>query len=143
MIERKADKFGNVFKYYPNEDVWIKEGILQAPQTVEEDVDGLVYPQLYDQITQIENSIKEGLNFQKFKIFAGPNNPYFYYLNSGDGLIEFRQKLNTHGQPLLNVEFNRQSFFRKLRIAPCLGPCGLQGLEGDQGNDGIPAPNEI
>ena len=139
-----SDNLGNVYEYHTKNNCWVRIGILEAPPTVSLQSDGLVTPDIFNKIKQIESLIEQGIDFDKTKIFVGnrPDNPYFYFFHSTDDLIKFQPETLITGQQRLRIEVDRGRLLQKLTRTPCIGPRGLPGPIGDPGKDGKPADNE-
>jgi hypothetical protein len=139
-----ADHLGNVYEYNAEANSWINIGILQTPDIVNEQQDGIITPEIYNQIREIEQLEQQGVDFNKSKLFIGrrPDNPYFYYFHSSDDLVKFSPEVTTEGLKKLRIEFDRARFIQKLARTPCIGPQGRKGIQGPAGQDGVPAEDE-
>jgi hypothetical protein len=84
------DTHGNVWEYNLERNEWIYRGVVPDPETVTETEDGLVPPDLLRKMVLLQELMERGFDFSAFKIANGANPaPYYYYFNSGDGLIDF------------------------------------------------------
>ncbi len=137
------DAFGNIYQFRSAEQTWEYIGIIQAAQTVNATTNGVVPPDVYAKIQQLQNLISSGVAFDKNKIFIGKNNnsPYYYYFYSSNDLITF-EPFKTSGAQKLRIEVNRQKLMQLLTATPCIGPTGLKGPIGNGGRNGIKAPLE-
>lgn len=142
--DQVADNLGNVFQYSSASNCWMRLGILESPPVVTPKNAGIVPPEIYERLKQLEDQVNQGIIFDKTKIYVGdrPDNPYFYYLHSTDDLVKFIPETLITGENQLRVEFDRGRFIQRLTRVPCIGPRGFPGPKGDPGKDGKPAANE-
>ena len=138
------DGSGNVYVYDKPGDSFVELGIMEQPPIVTEQQNGLVDPIIYQRLNYLRQLSQSGVKFEKTKIFIGDvkDNPYFYYLNSTDGTIKFKNELLIDGKKRLRIEVDRAKIIQRLTRIPCIGPNGPKGLRGDNGKNGIPASNE-
>lgn len=142
--DQVADNLGNVFQYSSASNCWMRLGILESPPVVTPQNPGIVPPEIFERLKQLEDQVNQGIVFDKTKIYVGdrPDNPYFYYLHSTDDLVKFIPETLITGENQLRVEFDRGRFIQRLTRVPCIGPRGFPGPKGDSGKDGKPAANE-
>jgi hypothetical protein len=136
--EQIIDSSGNIWEYNAEQDEWIYRGVIEVPDIVTFDQDGLVYPSVYRKMLLIQELMDRGLDFGVFKLDTPGSTPYYYFFYSSDDLIRFYPETGSK----LRIEFDRNRLYQKLLRTCCAGPKGLQGLTGAAGRSGIAAANE-
>ena len=132
------DTNGNVFEYNTEQDEWIYHGIIECPDIVTPDVDGIITPAIYRKLLLIQELIERGVDFGVFKLDTPGDLPYYYFFYSSDDLIRFYPESGSK----LRLELDRHRLYQKLLRTCCAGPKGLQGSQGAAGRAGVPADTE-
>ena len=125
------------YVYNDEDDTWKKFGYVSEIKLVDDENNGLVYPELYEKLELIADLFKDGA-FRNFKLTN--DKPYFYYFYNSDKLISF--KYDNLGNELW-IEINRGSLIRRLvSHLMCVGERGDKGVIGDSGFNGRSAARE-
>jgi len=132
------DGNGNIYEYNAELDEWIYRGIIEIPDIVTLDQDGLVYPAVYRRLELIQELIDRGIDFGFFKLDTPGDIPYYYFFYSPDDLIRFYPETGSR----LRLEVDRNRIYQKLLRSCCAGPKGPAGAKGATGRAGIKASNE-
>ncbi len=132
-----CDKYGTRWKFDSNEDAWIPNGLLTSPLLVSEGTDGLITPEIFNQLIQLRN-FATTVNQPILKILPGTD-AYWYYFRSSDHFIKFRPE----GEDALRLEVDKGRLFQVLMKEICPGPRGPVGPAGPQGQAGLPGPAEL
>jgi hypothetical protein len=139
-----ADIFGNIWEFNTEQQEWVKTRFLQDSDVVTEENDGLITPEIFSFIDDLEDDVNDGVyDWMKLRVNDELNFGYFYYFYSSDRLIKFKPLLDVDGKMKLFIEINKRELHRKLLLRTCVGPKGLKGQDGDDGRTGDPARNEI
>jgi hypothetical protein len=133
------DEVGNVYEFNAEQRCWVRKGVIQSPDIVTEQEDGLVSPPIFEQLQLLSRLKQQGVNFDHFKLDVDTLNPYFYFFHSTDDLIRFIPE----AQNRLRIEIDRPMLMRRLTAECCVGPVGSDGQQGTAGDDGKPVADEI
>ena len=79
-------------------------------------------------------------NFRALRIADNDGN--FYYFKSTDHTIKINYEQSFHKQQL-RFEIDKGVLNRKFKGWYCPGPKGRKGIDGEQGNRGLSAKNEL
>ena len=132
------DGNGNIYEFNAEQSEWIYRGIIEIPDVVTLDQDGLVFPAVYRRLILIQELIERGIDFGLFKLDTPGDLPYYYFFYSPDDLIRFYPETGSR----LRIELDRHRLYQKLLRTCCAGPKGLKGLKGQTGRDGVAADAE-
>jgi len=133
-----CDSYGNRYQYDAGQDAWISRGTIALPDTVSENKDGIITPNIYDQLLKLEAFTKNNPDLRPLKILPG-SDAYWYYFKSSDKLIKFKAE----GENQLRIEVDKARIYQILLKNKCPGPRGPQGDPGDRGPSGrhaVPEP---
>lgn len=134
------DVHGAVWEFQQRERTWIFKGIIAEPELVTTEQPGLIPPSIFRKLSLLRSLKDAGVSFASFKIGAPDSpKPYFYLFNSSDSSIKFKPE--PPGK--LRLEIDRERLYSQLVYRCCPGPRGDKGLDGFDGNDGLPAANEV
>ena len=130
-----SDKYGTIWKYYAETRNWSTIGTLKEIPIVNEKENGLITPEIYNKIKQVNNIQKTpGL-----KLKPGTK-AYWYYFRSSNKTIRFKSETEER----LRIEVDLGRVYQLLyKVGHCPGKTGDDGLKGDAGKDGIQAPDEL
>lgn len=87
--DQVIDAFGNIYEFNAEQNEWVDKGVIPNHQVVTDSVDGLVSPEIYRKLTLLQDLIRRGFDFSKFKLDSPVDNPYYYLFHSSDDLIRF------------------------------------------------------
>ena len=73
------DGNGNIYEFNVEQDEWIYRGIIEIPDVVTLDQDGLVFPAVHRRLTLIQELMDKGLDFGIFKLDTPGDTPYYYF----------------------------------------------------------------
>lgn len=137
--EQVADPDGNIWEYNAETREWFLRGKFDPIPSVSEDENGLVTPDIYRKLLLIQELLDRGVPFDIFKLKSSVENPYFFYFQSSDGLIQFQPEENS----VLRMEIDKNRLAYLLMRRCCVGPKGRVGPQGKRGVDGKKAANEV
>jgi hypothetical protein len=132
------DSNGNIFEYNAEQDEWVYRGVIECPDFVTLDQDGIINPSIYRKLLLIQELMERGIDFGIFKLDTPGDIPYYYFFYSSDDLIRFYPETGSR----LRLELDRNRLYQKLLRSCCAGPKGLAGAQGTAGRAGVPADNE-
>lgn len=87
--DQVIDAFGTIYEFNAEQNEWIDKGVIPSHQVVTDSTDGLVSPEVYRKLTLLQDLIRRGFDFSKFKLDSPVDNPYYYLFHSSDDLIRF------------------------------------------------------
>lgn len=128
----KSDEYGNIYIYDASMNMWIKRGIINSPELVNANSDGLINPRI---VRKLELMEEYNYNKNQFSIQLGDNTDpiNYYYFRSPNNLIKI-----THYDDKLRFEVDRNILDHEIiKLFRIKGPQGLKGPTGDKGRDGI------
>jgi len=131
------DRVGVIWIYDANVNAWIYSGSVGDPNIVNEEEEGLITPEIVEQLDALRDSMDAGVDFGIFKIYPATS-AYWYYLRSNNNTISFTPESENE----LRLEVNKSWLLALLSRMVCPGPRGERGVQGIPGNPGRPARNE-
>ena len=136
--QQVCDVNGVIYQFDASTKAWIRKGYIATPGLVSSTSDGLITPDVYERVKQLQEMVDSGLNFTLFKI-APALDSYWYYLTSHNRTVSFSAE-SPHD---LRLEINRSMLTTLLSRYICAGSRGKQGVKGKTGKSGIPGPPEL
>lgn len=133
-----CDIYGNVWRYSASGNSWIFSGTLGDPAVVTESVDGLITPEIFQQLKYLRQQKDGGINFDSLKI-APATSALWYYLRSNNRTIRFIPE----SESKLRLEVNKAHLIKLFSQQKCPGPIGKSGIKGASGADGKAGPKEV
>jgi len=133
-----CDAYGNRWRFDAESKGWISAGKISSVPDVSEDNDGLVTPDIFENLRRLESYSNSNPDLRPFKLLPG-RDAYWYYFRSSDKLFRFRQE----GENCLRIEIDKGRFFQILMKQVCPGSKGPKGEQGDKGLDGTPGAPEL
>lgn len=133
-----CDVAGNTWRYDAVTDSWYDRGTLEAPQTVTEDNNGLVTPDVYDRLVALKTATNSAHSLPEELKIKPHTDVYWYLFHSSDKIIRFLPESETD----LRIELDRGRLYALLRASSCRGPKGIKGIKGRPGVDGLPIGDE-
>ncbi len=127
-----CDVAGNTWRYDATTDSWYDRGTLEAPQTVTEDTNGLVTPDVFDRLTSLKSATNLAYGLPEELKIKPHTDVYWYLFHSSDKIIRFLPESEND----LRIELDRGRFYALLRASSCRGPKGIKGIRGLPGADG-------
>lgn len=133
-----SDKYGNRWQYSSEAKTWVSKGVVRSQNLVTEEKNGIINPEIYNRLVQLDQYVKTNTNPDVLKLYPGID-AYWYYLRSSDKLLRFRPE----GPSDLRIEIDKGRLFQILLKQICPGVQGPKGPKGDEGRAGRPGPPEI
>lgn len=98
--DQVVDQNDNQYEYNSELNEWVFMGQIASPDVVTEDEDGLVSPDIFRKLILIQDLMKRGIDFSRFKLDSPVENPYYYLFHSSDDLIRFTPEKNNEPKEL-------------------------------------------
>ena len=127
-----CDRYGNRWQFAADSDAWISKGVITTYLDVTEENDGLVTPDLFQKIRNLE-TLSSSFDLSPLKILPG-RDAYWYYFRSSDKLFKFKPE----SESSLRIEIDKGRLYQLLSKNRKPGLRGTIGLNGDDGLDGLP-----
>lgn len=137
--QRVMDNSGNVYVYNAFEKAWINTGTIRAPDSVTEDNDGLVTPEIFDRIMSLVAATNDARSLPLELKLLPHTQAIWYLFRSSDKLIKFLPESSN----VLRIEVDRARLFAAAALRACRGPKGPKGLKGPRGLSGGPPTTEV
>ncbi len=131
------DRNGRVWRYDAKSNTWVDRGSVGDFPIVGPEDDGLVTPNIVEQLERLKAVRAAGAKFNILKIYPAID-CYWYLLRSRNNTIRLFPESSTQ----LRIEVNKPRLLSLLSKIVYPGQRGDQGLQGPAGRDGRPGANE-